>query len=170
MNIYTCTTCGTTHIDLPSIGFQHPFYFDILNIEYKMNEEMVLKNDDFCVIKHQEQTDYFIRTVLQIPIVDHEETLDYGIWVSVSEATFKEYFLQYDNDKPEIKTYFGMIANKINDYDISTLGLHMEVETQMDGLRPLLTPYENEHDLIQDWINGITRVDAEKRIINAFHS
>ena len=57
MNIYTCTTCGTTHSDLPSIGFQHPFYFDILNIEYKMNEEMVLKNDDFCVIKHQEQTD-----------------------------------------------------------------------------------------------------------------
>ena len=87
MQNYICATCGKTHSDLPSIGFEVPFHYDILSEKDK--EEIALINEDLCRIEHATQTDYFIRAVLQIPIIDHEQTLDYGIWVSVSEKTFK---------------------------------------------------------------------------------
>jgi hypothetical protein len=168
MQKYICSTCGKIHNDLPSIGFEVPFHYDILSEIDK--EEIALINEDLCRIEHATQTDHFIRAVLQIPIIDHEQTLDYGIWVSVSETTFKEYFLQMEEDKPEEKTYFGMISNWIGDYETDTVGLHMNVETQLGNLRPFLVPHESSHPLVGDWENGITYEEAERRVKNAFGS
>lgn len=166
METYICATCGKTHSDLPSIGFAEPFHYQILSEKDK--EEIALINEDLCRIGHDTQTDYFIRAVLQIPIIDHEKTLDYGIWVSVSEKTFKEYFLQIENKKPEEKTYFGMISNWIGDYESDTIGLHMNVDTQLGNFRPLLVPHESSHPLVCDWENGITYEEAERRVHIAF--
>lgn len=163
---YTCTICNKEHDDLPSLGFNSPYYYDILNQEDK--ENIVLKNEDFCRIEHSDQTDYFVRSVFQIPIIDHEETLDYGVWVSVSEKTFKEYFIQYEEEKPEEKDYFSRIANEIKDYETSTLSLQMQLTTQLGSMRPLLAPYESDHAFVQDWLNGITMDEAEKRIAKTY--
>ena len=166
MQDYTCTQCGKIHGDLPSIGFAEPFHYQILHEKDK--EEIAVINDDLCRIEHEDQTDYFIRAVLQIPILDHDETLDYGVWVSVSEKTFKAYFLQMENDQPEEKTYFGMLCNWIGGYKTDTIGLHMNVETQLGKIRPLLVPHESTHPLILDWENGISYEEAECRIAKAF--
>lgn len=166
MENYICATCGKKHSDLPAIGFDEPFYYQILNEKDK--EEKALMNEDLCRIEYDDQTDYFVRAVLQIPIIDHEQTLDYGIWVSVSEKTFKEYFIQIEEEKPEEKTYFGMISNWIGDYEIDTKGLHMNVETQLGNIRPLLFPHESNHELVHNWENGITYEEAESRIDKAF--
>ncbi|MCA5005239.1 DUF2199 domain-containing protein [Sphingobacterium bovistauri] len=166
MKTYTCTKCGKIHEDLPSIGFSEPFYYQILNEEDKENGALI--NEDLCRIEHEDQTDYFIYAVLQIPIQNHDETLDYGVWVSVSEKSFKDYFLQIENDEPEENTYFGMISNWIGDYETDTKGLHMDVETQLGKIRPLLTPHESMHPLVLDWKNGITYEEAQRRISKAF--
>ena len=166
MQDYTCTQCGKIHGDLPSIGFAEPFHYQILHEKEK--EEIAVINDDLCRIEHEDQTDYFIRAVLQLLILDHDETLDYGIWVSVSENTFKEYYSQMENEQPEEKTYFGMLCNWIDVYKTDTIGLHMNVETQLGKKRPLLVPHESTHPLILDWKNGITYEEAECRIAKAF--
>lgn len=166
MQDYTCAKCGKTHNELPSIGFNAPFHYQILNEKDK--EKLAAINEDLCRIEHEDQTDYFIRAVLQLQILDHDETLDYGIWVSVSENTFKEYCLQMENEQPEVKTYFGMLCNWIGDYKTDTIGLHMNVETQLRKKRPLLVPHESTHPLILDWENGISYEEAERRITKAF--
>lgn len=153
--------CGKIHSELPAIGFSAPDYYGGLTEEEKHNIAQI--SADFCVITHVDQTDRFIRTVLSIPIIDSCEKLDYGIWVSVSEQTFNEYEQNFDQES-EQKTYFGMISNELIDYDETTLGLHVDVKTQKNGLRPEIIPHSGTHDLISDWENGISLEEAKSRI------
>ena len=158
---FKCSTCGEIHDELPALGFITPFYYETLNEKDK--EEIAEISSDFCVISHQDQTDRFIRTTLTIQINDACEKLDYGIWVSLSEDNFNEYEADFKNNC-EDKTYFGMISNDIPDYEESTLGLHVNVNTQSGGIRPEIIPHQNDHQLISDWENGITIEEAEKRV------
>ncbi|MBC8757427.1 DUF2199 domain-containing protein [Kordia sp. YSTF-M3] len=162
---FKCTTCGEIHDELPALGFLAPIYHDDLNEKDKT--EIAEISSDFCVIHHEDQTDRFIRTTLTIEINDACENLDYGIWVSLSEKSFKEYKAEFKNNV-EGKTYFGRICNEISDYKESTLGLHVNVNTLSNGIRPEIIPHENNHQLITDWKNGITLNEAEKRIKQAF--
>lgn len=158
---FKCSTCGEVHDELPALAFITPFYFETLNAKDK--EEIAVISSDFCVITHEDQTDRFIRTTLKMQINDACEDLDYGIWVSLSEKSFDEYEAEFKNNV-DGKTYFGMICNEIPDYEESTLGLHVNVNTQSGGVRPEITPHQNEHKLITDWEKGITIEEAEKRV------
>lgn len=158
---FQCSTCGEIHDELPALGFITPFYYETLNEKEK--KEIADVSSDFCVITHEDQTDRFIRTTLTIQINDACEDLDYGIWVSLSEKSFNEYETEFKNNV-EGKTYFGMISNEIPDYEESTLGLHVNVNTRSGGIRPEIIAHQNEHKLISDWENGITIEEAEKRV------
>lgn len=158
---FRCSTCGEIHDELPALGFITPFYYETLNEKDK--KEITEISSDFCVINHEDQTDRFIRTVLTIQINNACENLDYGVWVSLSEKSFNEYEADFKNNAEE-KTYFGMISNDIPDYEESTLGLHVNVNTRKGGIRPEIIPHENDHKLISDWENGISIEEAEKRI------
>ncbi len=156
-----CSACGEIHSELPALGFSTPFYYETLNEKDK--EEISKISNDFCLISHEDQTDRFIRTTLTIKINDACEDLDYGIWVSLSEKSFNEYQSEFKNSIGG-KTYFGMICNEIQDYEESTLGIQVNVNTRTNEMRPEIIPHQNEHNLIFDWENGITNKEAEKRI------
>ena len=158
---FNCSICGEPHDELPAIGFITPFFYEILNENEK--EEIAEISSDFCRITREDQTYRFIRTVLTMQVNDACQNLDYGIWVSLSEKSFNEYEDDFDNDTEE-KTYFGMISNDIPDYEESTLGLQVNVNTRKGGIRPEIIPHQNEHKLIADWEKGITMAEAEKRV------
>jgi hypothetical protein len=158
---YKCPTCGEIHDELPALTFATPFYYETLSEKDK--EEIAECTSDFCVIKHEDQTDRFIRATLTIQINNACENLDYGVWVSLSEKSFDEYKTEFKNNA-EGKTYFGRISNIIPDYNESTLGLHVNVKTRSGGLRPELFPHQSEHKLISDWENGITIEEAVSRV------
>lgn len=162
-NKFKCTKCGKSHDELPALAFSSPDYYDYLSDEDK--KDMAELTEDFCIIHHPEQTDRFIRTTMTFQIVDACEDLDYGIWVSVSEKTFEEYKAEFKNNI-DGKTYFGRICNEIPEYNESTLGLHVNVETRANGIRPEIIPHQSEHDLINDWEKGITNSEAESRVQN----
>ncbi|MHA7099211.1 DUF2199 domain-containing protein [Roseivirga pacifica] len=157
----TCEICGQEHESLPSIGFNEPHYYSILDDDEK--REITEINPDFCIIKHDDQTDFFIRTFLRIDLNDACGCFDYGVWVSVSQKTFDEYHSEF-NSADKAKSYFGRIANEIGDYDESTLGIHVNVDTNLNGNRPELSPHESTHQLVQDWKAGISKREAENRI------
>jgi len=157
---YKCSKCGKVHDELPALAFNTPDYYEFLNETDKMNIAEI--SDDFCIIRHPEQTDYFIRTKMTFQIIDSCDDLDYGLWVSVSEKTFEEYKAEFKNNV-EGKTYFGRICNRIPDYD-DTLGLHVNVVTRANEFRPDIIPHQSEHRLVKDWENGITIIEANKRI------
>ena len=158
---FVCSTCGKVHKELPALGFDSPYYYNELNEEDK--KEIAVLTDDFCVITYENQIDRFIRTTLSIQINNECQELDYGVWVSLSEKSFDEYKAEFKNNV-EGKTYFGRISNKIADYDESTLGLHVNVNTRANGKRPYITVHRVEHGLIADLENGISLNEAEKRI------
>lgn len=158
---FVCDTCGKVHDELPAIGFAAPFHYDILSENDK--KEIAEISSDFCIIKYPDQTDRFIRTVLSIQIKNACESLDYGVWVSVSEKTFNEYKSNFKKDS-ESKTYFGTICNEIIDYEETTIDLHVNIETKNEGLRPEIIPHNCKHKLVSDWENGITIEEAENRI------
>jgi len=109
---FKCPNCGQIHDELPALGFVAPYYYDMLSEKDKA--AIAELTTDFCIIRHVEQTDRFIRTTLTIPINDACENLDYGIWVSLSEKSYEEYKSEFKNNV-EGKTYFGMISNFIPD-------------------------------------------------------
>ena len=161
LNNFNCASCGKIHDELPALGFITPFYYDVLNKRDK--EEIAEISNDFCVIRHEDQIDRFIRTTMTIKINDICEDLDYGIWVSLSEKSFNEYRTEFKNNV-EGKTYFGMICNEIPDYEESTLGIYVNVNTRSGGIRPEIIPHKGTHNLISDWENGISIEEAEKRV------
>ena len=158
---FKCSTCGKVHEELPSIGFKTPYHYDILSEEDK--KEIAEVSDDFCVINHPEQTDRFVRAVMNIKTDNPEEDLVYGLWVSLSEKNFNEYKEHFKNQTQE-KTYFGIICNQIADYEESTIGLQINVSTRLGDLRPELIPHKSEHKLVSEWENGITFHEANLRV------
>lgn len=160
---FKCSICGKVHEELPSIGFKTPFHYDILSEKDK--NEIAEVSDDFCVIEHLEQTDRFVRTVLNLKTDIPSQDLVYGVWVSLSEKNFNEYKSNFKIQSKE-KTYFGIICNEIADYEESTIGLHVNVLTRLDDLRPEIIPHKFEHKLVTDWENGITFHEANSRVEN----
>ncbi len=158
---HKCEHCGESHDELPALAFNTPFYFAELTAAEK--ETIAEISNDFCIIRHADQTDRFIRTVMTVQINDACEDLDYGIWVSVSEKTFNEYKANFKK-APKETTYFGMICNEIPDYEASTLGLYVNVNTQNGGIRPEIIPHQKDHQLVRDWEDGITIEEAVNRV------
>lgn len=158
---YKCTKCGIEHGSLPALAFIYPYYYEILNDNDR--KEIAECSDDFCIIHHPEQTDFFIRAVMTINIIDCCERFDYGIWVSLSEKSFREYEENFTLESNE-PVYFGMICNELKDYEESTLGLHVNVQVRNGGIRPEIIPHQAEHQLIKDWESGIIYESALDRI------
>lgn len=158
---YKCPSCGEIHDSLPALAFKAPDYYCFLSDEEK--ENIAELSNDFCIIRHPEQTDRFIRTTMTMQVMDACDDLDYGLWVSVSEKTFNEYKAEFKKNV-EGKTYFGRICNEIQDYKDTTLGLHVNIVTRANGIRPEIIPHQTDHYLVSDWENGISISEAEKRV------
>jgi hypothetical protein len=158
---YTCKKCGSEHEGRPAIVFNSPDQYDRLNEEDK--KSIATLSDDFCVIQHPEQTDRFIRAVLHQNINDDCPTLDYGVWVSLSEKSFKDYLDNYDNEDHEA-TYFGFLCNNLTGYE-DTLSIESNVVLR-GKIRPEVIPHDDQldNDFVRDYYEGIDKEAANRRI------
>lgn len=158
---YICSKCGLEHEGRPSIAFDSPFHYDKLNDEDK--KSLAKLSDDFCVIRHPDQTDRFIRAVLHQKVNDDCTTLDYGVWVSLSEKSYKDYLDNYDNENHQA-TYFGFLCNILTGYE-DTLSIKSNVVLR-GKIRPEVIPHDDQMDseFVRDYYNGIDKEEAEQRI------
>ena len=158
---YTCSCCGEEHIEFPALTFKSPENYDTLS---QQDKETIAELDcDFCVITHPDQTDRFIRCTLTQKVIDHCENLEYGLWVSLSEKNFNDYSENYDNENHETK-YFGWLCNNIPEYEFRE-SIPTTIFTRTGNQRPEIVPHEDfDHPFVKDYYNGITKVEAEKRI------
>lgn len=158
---YTCSQCGKIHNNWPALTYGAPWFYSQLSEQDK--SDIAKLDSDFCQIRWDEQTDRFIRTTLVIPVNNLELGLEYGLWVSLSEASFANYLDNYERTDHETG-YFGWISNKLLGYE-DTLNVPTDVNTQLGNTRPLLNLHRHhEHPLVSDFINGITKEEAERRI------
>ena len=158
---YTCSICGQDHGEWPALGFKEPNSYVGLTDEEKQTIAEV--SSDFCVIKYPDQTDRFIRVVLIQKIVGFSQTLDYGVWVSLSEKSYADYRQNYRRKDYEVK-YFGWLNTFLPDYE-NTLSIPTTVHTQKGNARPYIVPHQNfDHPLVRDYHYGISLVEAERRL------
>lgn len=80
----------------PQSALPPPYPYNQLSEEERIAYQAEC-DSDFCIIRYPDQTDRFIRAVLPIPIIGHQETLEYGVWVSVSEKSFNDYQSRFYN-------------------------------------------------------------------------
>lgn len=158
---YLCNNCGKEHESWPALTFNFPLPYDVLSEDEK--NQIAEIDSDFCIIRNPEQTDFFIRCTLTQKVIDHCENLDYGIWVSLSEKSFKDYKDNFDNENHEVG-YFGWLSNRLPDY-VFKESIPMNVHTRSGNQRPEIVPHDDfQHPFVHDYYNGITKAEAERRI------
>ncbi len=113
--------------------------------------------DDFCTVEIDGERHYFIRVVLQIPIIDSKKTLDWGVWASQSKEHFKDYWNVFnDGGKPKGGPYFGWFANQLPIYE-DCLRIKTHVHFNEGRARPYLElDNTNPHLLCEEQHGGIT--------------
>lgn len=145
---FLCPCCGERHEGLPDLTYRAPRYWkDALAAQDPANNWL---DSDLCVVEGRH---FFIRCVLLVPIRGTEARLGWGVWVSQSEANFKDYAESF-HDAPERAT-FGYFANRLPDYP-DTRSLHTLAHWRRGRQRPLVEIEPSDHPLYRDWRDGIT--------------
>src|SRR5262245_4213740 len=161
---FKCTTCSEWHEGLPDLVFAAPHYYDVLSDEQKLT--IAMKSDDFCSIDDE---DFFIRTILRIPIIGMDGDFAWGVWVSLSRTNFQKYVDSFDspnrsNDGP----YFGWFSNRLPGYP-ETLALKTHVHLQPYPNRPEIELEETGHPLSVHQRSGISMSALQSIIESNMH-
>lgn len=160
---YKCSVCGGMHEEIPAIAFSSPFQYHNLSEDEK--NELAELDEDFCVIKYEDQTDRFIRVVLVQKINNSCQNLEYGLWVSLSEVSFNNYRENYHSENYE-EGYFGWLCSQIPEYE-NTINLKTSVFTKKNNQRPIIE-IQKSNDLnnpfVRDYFEGISEEEALSRI------
>ena len=110
-------------------------------------------DSDVCII---EGKDIFVRGCLEIPIIGHKDCFIWGVWVSVSEASFARILELWDapvveNEPPK----FGWLCNNISLYP-TTLNLKTHLHLRGGSKRPSIELEPTDHPLAIDQRQGIS--------------
>jgi len=158
---FICSCCGKELNEWPSWGYKFPDSYAALSEIEK--DEIAEISDDFCIIRHPDQTDHFIRCTLNQKVIDHCQDLEYGLWVSLSEKSFEDYRSTFENDNHEA-TYFGWLCNGLPDYNFNE-SIPTTIYTRTGNQRPDIVPHQEfDHPFVRDYYDGITKSEAERRI------
>ena len=149
---FHCSCCGQLH-DGPPLAWHlnAPDVWSTLSTaERKRRGEL---SSDQCVIDDKY---FFIRGLVEIPVLDGEGPFDWGVWVSLSKASFdRTSELWEEPSRISEPPYFGWFSNSLPGYP-ETLNLKVAVHYRAVGVRPFLELEATDHPLSQEQANGIT--------------
>jgi hypothetical protein len=124
-------------------------------------------DEELCVIDQQH---YFMRGRLCIPIHDNSEPFEWGVWISLSEASFKHALAHWEQPGREDEpAYFGWLSNDIPGYP-STLNLKTHVHTRPIGERPTIDLEPTDHPLAREQRIGISLTRVREIVEIGLHS
>jgi hypothetical protein len=148
---WKCHTCDEWHTG-PILDFSSDFP-DYWRSEYAADANQNRLTKDTCVIANQ---DFFVRGVLELPIVGTGQCFCWGVWGSVSRDNFQKFEAMYhDSKRVELPPMFSWLSNSISEYP-DTLNLKMYAHTQIIGQYPKFELEPTDHPLSQEFHNGIT--------------
>jgi hypothetical protein len=162
---YTCSCCGKLHEGSPSFSCASPLHYALLSDLDKENKAIL--TSDLCTIAHGEQTDRFVRVVLEIPIHGVTEPFTWGVWVSLSDSYFERYTSTWGSHD-ESDSYFGWFSNALPHYP-NTVNLKTMVRPRSGGLRPYLELEHTDHPLSVHVHEGLTIEEAQRIAEHVLH-
>jgi hypothetical protein len=148
---FLCRSCGERH-DGPPLAYAQPAPAYWLP-ELADDENSVL-GEEQCVIRREH---FFVRAQIPIPLLDHDGSFEWGVWVSLSGESFRRMSELWEQDGREQEpACFGWLAVELPVYEPSTLELRTRVHTQPRGRRPLVELEPTDHPLAVEQRAGIT--------------
>jgi len=148
---FQCTCCGEWHDDLPLA--YHALAPAFWTPEMELDPQSKL-GEEQCIIGGEH---FFVRGLLRLAVLDALEEFDWGVWVSLSEASFYRMNALWEEEGREDEPpMFGWLASELPIYEPTTLSLKTAIHTQPVGLRPLVELARSSHPLAVEQREGIT--------------
>ena len=100
---------------------------------------------------------FFVRGIVEIPVVEADEPFHWAVWVSLSESNFDRTIELWEQEGRESEPAMsGWLSVDLPGYLPSTLNLKTDVHTQPVGNRPLVELEPTGHPLAVEQREGIT--------------
>jgi hypothetical protein len=148
---FTCSCCGQVHDGLADLVFAAPFYY--YTVPPDQRERRCVLTSDLCSI---DDTDFFIRGCLDIPIIGRDEHFSWGAWCSVSRANFETYRATFmDPRQTDIGPFLGWLSVRLPGYP-DTLTLKVMAHVRDERMRPSFELEQSEHPLSAEHRLGMT--------------
>jgi len=160
---WKCGTCDEWHYGpCLDFGYSAPAHWAEENEATNQIEQFLsgsiehptnLLGEDICILDGE---DYFIRGLIDLPIIGTNETFTWGVWGSLKRENFEK--LLEMNDDPErinLPPMFSWLSNSIDEYP-ETLNLKMYAHIQKVGSRPIFELEPTDHPLSLEYYDGIT--------------
>jgi len=151
MFTFKCSTCDELHEGMPTFGWRAPLsYYEVP--EEEREKRCDLGSDD-CVI---DEKFFFVRGCLEIPVIGEEDKFSWGVWVSLSEASYLEWTKCFKSEKrSHIGPFFGWLNAWLKPYP-DTVNLKTMLHLRDNGIRPFIELEPTDHPLAVEQREGIT--------------
>lgn len=154
---FICSSCGESHEGFPALTFKSPAPCEWASVEERAADWNL--HSDFCRYK---DVDFYVRAVLELPIIGSEQVLEFGVWSTLSKAHCDRYWDTFeDDDQSKLGPMFGWFSNAVPGYP-ETMGLKCQVLPQDRRQRPLIELELTDHPLAMHQREGISMEDAAR--------
>ena len=149
---FQCHTCGETHEGMPGFGADAPLsYYEVPEAERAVRCTL---GTDHCIIDGEL---FFVRGCIEIPVEDEADPFIWGVWVSLSEASFRELAAADDAEhRSHLGPYFGWLNAWLKPYP-ETMNLKTMLHPRDGGVRPFIELEPTDHPLAVEQREGIDR-------------
>ena len=148
---FFCSGCGQVHRGMPALDAAAPLsYYSVPEDEREARCQL---DSDACVI---DETEYYVRGCLEIPVKGETEPFSWGVWVSLSEKSFKQWVAYYESEKrSHIGPFFGWLNAALKPYP-DTVSLKTHVHLRDGFIRPFVELEPTDHPLAVEQREGIS--------------
>ena len=110
--------------------------------------------------------DFFVRGLINLPIIGSAETFRWGVWGSLSRENFETLLRMVEDPKrDELPPMFSWLSTQIDGYP-DTLSLKMYAHIQQPGWRPTFELEQTDHLLSREYHHGITAERVKEIMIS----
>jgi len=153
---WTCPSCGSQHQGIFDLSCDKPDFWQ-RNEEIKDNSDVLnfsdILTEDFCKIENE---DFFIRCVLELPIIESNQTFGFGVWSSISKDNFDLYLKTFDEgQQSHLGPWFGWFSNQLQGFP-ETINLKCHIYPNDENTRPVIELEPTDHPLSIAQQKGIT--------------
>lgn len=150
---WKCTSCEEWHRGpCLDIGYSAPHYWS-KQYQDGQKDSGTFLTKDYCAIENR---DFFVRGLIEIPILGTDQTFCWGVWGSLSKENF-EMLLNMDEDpgRAGLQPMFSWLSTRIPEYP-ETLSMKMYAHIQEPRLRPKFELESTDHPLSQEYHKGLS--------------
>jgi len=149
--VWQCSRCGAEHAGLPlDWVYQEPSYWD----GGRTDEDFLTEN--YCTWTDDNDTlCFFVRGLIEIPILTSSDIFAYGVWASVARDSFEQVLEAWEVPTTLAEPgFFGWLSSSLPGYP-ETLNLALDVVMRGRGIRPAFVLRDADHDLVREQREGI---------------